>query len=93
LYYEIECIAVVFVLIRMLQPKNNLEVKKEIAKYDKNNNGSINLYEYLQMTLGGSASPFLKTLLFFKRLEIENAEAAARAANPKAAFEKERNAK
>jgi hypothetical protein len=75
------------------KPKNNLDVKKEIAKYDKNNNGSINLYEYLQMTLGSTSSPFLKTLLFFKRLELENQAAAEKAANPRAAFEKERAAK
>jgi Ca2+-binding EF-hand superfamily protein len=40
--------------------KNVFEVKKELAKFDKNNSGTLNLYEYLLMTLGGGASPFLK---------------------------------
>lgn len=43
-------------------------------------------FQYLCMTLGSGSSPFLKTLLFFKRLEIEATAAAEAARNPRAAF-------
>ena len=68
------------------KPKNALEVRKEIAKWDKNKSGSIDLYEYLCMTLGGGASPFMKTLLFFKELELKNAAEAEAAKDPRKAF-------
>jgi hypothetical protein len=75
---------------RLGKPKSLLEVKKEIKKFDKNASGTIDLYEYLNMSLGSESSPFLKTLLFFKRLEIQQAEEAARALSPRDAFMKDR---
>ena len=71
---------------RLEKPKNRLQVQAEIAKYDRNKSGTLDLFEFLEMSLGAGANPFLKTLLFFKQLELKNAEEAARAADPKAAF-------
>ena len=71
---------------KLEKPKNRLQVQKEIAKNDKSNSGTLDLFEFLEMSLGAGANPFLKTLLFFKGLEIKNAEEAARAKDPKAAF-------
>ena len=67
------------------------QVQKEIAKFDKSGSGTLDLFEYLEMTLGPCADKFLKTLLFFKELEIKQAEEAARAKDPRSAFMKSRH--
>mmetsp|Transcript_39036 Transcript_39036/g.98386 ORF Transcript_39036/g.98386 Transcript_39036/m.98386 type:complete len:160 (-) Transcript_39036:29-508(-) len=69
--------------------KNLIEVRKEIAKYSGNAD-TLDLFGFLEMSLGAGASPFLKTLLFFKELEIKNAAEAERARNPRGAFMKDR---
>lgn len=75
---------------KLEKPKNRLQVQKEIQKYDTTKSGTLDLFEFLEMSLGAGANPFLKTLLFFKQLELKNAEEAARARDPKAAFQAER---
>jgi hypothetical protein len=75
---------------RLGKPKSLLEVTKEIKKFDKNASGTIDLYEYLNMSLGSESSPFLQSLLFFKSLEIQPAEEAARALSRRDAFMKDR---
>merc|ERR1712063_235028 len=75
---------------KLEKPKNRLQVQKEIQKYDVSKSGTLDLFEFLEMSLGAGANPFLKTLLFFKQLELKNAEEAARARDPKAAFMAER---
>ena len=74
---------------KLERPKNRLQVQKEIAKYDKTNSGSLDLFEFLEMSLGAGANPFLKTLLFFKQLELKATADAERARDPRAAFQKE----
>ena len=54
------------------QPKNKLECEKIIKQNDKKSSGTIDFYEFLEMTLGPSANLFLKRLLFFKELEKQN---------------------
>eukprot|EP00808_Paulinella_micropora_P012587 g37546.t1 len=65
---------------RLGKPKNPMEIRKEIEKFDKDKDGLINLYEFLNMSLGSEASPFLKKLLFFKGLELKAKEEAEREA-------------
>ena len=75
---------------KLERPKNRLQVQKEIEKYDQSKSGTLDLFEFLEMSLGAGANPFLKTLLFFKQLELKNAAEAERARDPRSFFVKER---
>ena len=43
---------VTFMMEKLGQPKNLLEVKKMIAEVDTNNSGTINYNEFIEMMLG-----------------------------------------
>ncbi|XP_071802568.1 allograft inflammatory factor 1-like [Asterias amurensis] len=63
---------VTFMMEKLGQPKNLLEVKKMIAEVDTNNSGTINYNEFIEMMLGKKNS-VLKIILMFeeKRKEKE----------------------
>ncbi len=56
---------VTYMMEKLEQPKNLLEVKKMIAEVDTNNSGTINYNEFIEMMLGKKNS-VLKIILMFE---------------------------